>query len=175
MLKKAVLLVMLGVMVSPSLALADGPISLGLFTPVQIVEETESVTAFRLSLIYGKNVNMTGFDLSLVGMNTGNVTGVAFNAVGIVEGDFTGWQNSWLAAITNGNMQGVQWAAYTKSGLGSTGVQLGLLNMSDDFSGLQLGLVNITEVMRSGLQIGLVNIIKSKEKLKFFPIVNWSF
>jgi hypothetical protein len=72
-------------------------------------------------------------------------------------------------------MQGLQWAAYTKSGLGSSGVQLGLLNMSDDFSGLQVGLVNITEVMRSGLQIGLVNIIKSKEKLEFFPIVNWSF
>jgi len=133
------------------------------------------VTAFRFSLIYGNNVNMTGFDLSLVGMNTGDFKGVAFAGVGIVDGDFTGWQNCWLASVTNGNMQGLQWAAYTKSGLGSSGVQLGLLNMSDDFSGLQLGLVNITEVMRSGLQIGLVNIIKSKEKLPFFPIANWSF
>jgi hypothetical protein len=175
MLKIAVFIFAVGMLVSPSLVFADGPISLGLFTPVQIVEETESVTAFRFSLIYGKNVNMQGFDLSLVGMNTGDVSGVAFTAVGIVDGNFTGWQNSWLVAITEGNMQGLQWAAYTKSGLGSSGVQLGLLNMSDDFSGLQLGIVNITEVMRSGLQIGLVNIIKSKEKLKFFTLVNWSF
>jgi hypothetical protein len=118
---------------------------------------------------------MTGLDLSLVGMNTGDVSGVSFTGVGIVDGSFTGWQSGWLAAITEGNMQGLQWAPYTASGPGSSGVQLGLLNMSDDFSGLQLGLVNITEVMRSGLQIGIVNIIKNKEKLKFFPIVNWLF
>lgn len=173
--KNIILSMSLLILVFPGLSHADGPISLGLFTPVQIVEETESVTAFRFSLIYGKNVNLKGLDLSLVGMNSGSVSGVSFTGVGIVDGDFTGWQWSWLAAITEGNMQGLQWAAYTKSGLGSSGVQLGLLNMSDDFSGLQVGLVNITEVMRSGLQIGFVNIIKSKEKLKFFPIVNWSF
>jgi len=72
-------------------------------------------------------------------------------------------------------MQGLQWALYTKSGVGSSGVQFGLLNTSDDFSGLQIGFVNITETMRSGLQIGLINIIKNKEKLKVFPIVNWRF
>ena len=133
------------------------------------------MTAFRLSLIYGKNASLTGLDLSLVGRNTGSVTGVAWAGASIVDGDFTGWQDTWLAAVTKGNMQGLQVGAYTKSGLGSTGVQLGLFNTSDDFSGLQFGLVNITQNMRSGLQIGLVNIIKSKEKLKFFPIVNWSF
>ena len=175
MLKRTLVFSLLTLLFAPGFALADGPISLGLFTPVQIVDETESVTAFRFSLIYGKNVSMTGLDLSLVGMNTGDVTGVAFAGVGIVDGDFTGWQNSWLAAITKGNMQGLQWAAYTHCSLGSSGVQLGLLNMADDFSGLQVGLVNITENMRSGLQIGIVNIIKSKEKLQFFPIANWSF
>ena len=175
MLKKTILLATAAMLLAPSLVLADGPISLGVFPPVQIVKEPESVTAFRFSLIYGKNASLTGLDLSLVGMNTGSVTGVAFTGVGIVDGDFTGWQSGWLASVTRGNMQGLQWAAYTKSGMGSSGVQVGLLNMSDDFSGLQFGLVNITENMRKGLQIGLVNIIKSKEKLKFFPIVNWSF
>ena len=175
MLKRSVPIVLLIALLSPGLVLADGPVNLSLFAPVQIVKETESVTAFRLSLIYGNNVNMTGLDLSLIGTNTGDVSGVSFTGFGMVDGDFTGWQNSWLAAITEGNMQGLQWAAYTKSGPGSSGVQLGLLNMSDDFSGLQVGLVNITEVMRSGLQIGLVNIIKNKEKLKLFPIVNWRF
>jgi len=175
MLKRLLSLAVFVVLLAPGLAAADGPINLSLFAPVQIVKETESVTAFRFSLIYGKNVDLTGLDLSLVGRNTGSVTGVSFTAVGLVDGDFTGWQNGWLAAVTNGNMQGLQWALYTKSGMGSSGVQLGFLNMSDDFSGLQFGFINITETMRSGLQIGLVNIIKSKEKLKFFPIVNWSF
>jgi hypothetical protein len=175
MTKKLLAVALLTVVLAPGLALADGPINLSLFAPVQIVKETESVTAFRFSLIYGKNVDMTGLDLSLVGRNTGSVTGVSWTAVGLVDGDFTGWQSGWLASVTNGNMQGLQGALYTKSGMGSTGLQLGFLNMSDDFSGLQFGVVNITENMRSGLQIGLVNIIKSKEKLKFFPIVNWSF
>jgi hypothetical protein len=118
---------------------------------------------------------MQGLDLGIFAQNSGSFSGVQWTAGGIIEGDFTGWQNNWLVSIANGNMQGLQVGAYTHSGAGSTGVQLGLINTSDEFSGLQFGFVNITEVMRSGLQIGLVNIIKSKEKLKFFPIVNWSF
>jgi hypothetical protein len=173
--RKLVILALIAVLVAPALARADGPINLGLFTPVQIVGETESVTAFRFSLIYGKNVDVTGIDLSLVGRNSGSVTGIQWTAVGLVDGDFTGWQSSWLAAVAEGNMQGLQTGFYTKAGVGSTGVQFGFLNTADEFSGVQIGWVNITEVMRSGLQIGLVNIIKSKEKLSFLPIVNWSF
>jgi len=158
----------------PGVVLADGPINLALVPSVQIVGETESVSVFRLG-IWGRNANMTGFDWGIVGQNTGSFTGVQWQAAGLVDGDFTGWQNSWLASVTRGNMQGLQVGAYTKSGVGSSGVQVGLFNTSDDFSGLQFGVVNIAETMRSGLQIGLVNIIKSKAKLKFFPIVNWSF
>lgn len=131
---------------TPGVVLADGPINLSLVPSLQIV-----------------------------GQNTGSFTGVQWTAAGLVDGVFTGWQNSWLASVTKGNMQGLQVGAYTHSGTGSSGVQFGIFNTSDDFSGLQFGLVNITQVMRSGLQIGLINIIKSKEKLKLFPIVNWSF
>ena len=173
MFKKMLLSAMLLMMI-PGAVLADGPINLALVPSIQIVGETQSVTAVRLG-IWSRNANMTGFDWGIVGQNTGSFTGVQWQAAGLVDGDFTGWQNSWLASVTNGNMQGLQVGAYTKSGMGSTGVQLGFFNTSDDFSGLQFGLVNITQVMRSGLQIGLINIIKSKEKLKVFPIVNWSF
>ena len=173
MFKKLLLSAMM-LMVFPGAVMADGPINLALVPSVQIVGETESVGVFRLGL-WSRNADMTGFDLSIVGQNTGSLTGVSFVGVGLVDGNFTGWQNGWLASVTRGNMQGLQMGAYTRSGTGSTGVQFGLWNNSDDFSGLQLGFVNITEVMRSGLQIGIINIIKSKEKLKFFPIVNWSF
>jgi hypothetical protein len=161
-------------MLFPGAVMADGPINLALVPSIQIVNETQSVTAFRLG-IWSRNADMTGLDLGIVAQNSGSFTGVQWTAAGLVDGDFTGWQNNWLASVANGNMQGLQVGAYTKSGIGSTGVQFGLWNNSDDFSGLQLGVVNITQVMRSGLQIGLINIIKSKEKLKLFPIVNWSF
>ena len=174
MTKKILAATLLVATLVPGLALADGPINLSLVPSIQIVNEAESVTAFRLG-IWSRNANMLGLDWGIVSQSTGSVTGVQWQAVGLVDGDFTGWQGTWLAAVTQGNMQGLQVGAYTKSGMGSSGVQFGLVNTSDDFSGLQLGFVNITETMRSGLQIGLINIINNKEKLKVFPIVNWKF
>lgn len=162
-------------LLAPALARAESPVNLALFNPVQLTKETESVTALRLSLLYGANADLTGLDLSLVGLNTGSVAGIAFAGVSLVEGDFTGGQLGWLASITEGNAQGLQWALYTKSGLGSSGAQIGLVNTAEDFSGIQFGLVNIAESMRSGLQIGLVNIINNKDKLKVLPLVNWRF
>jgi hypothetical protein len=174
MVQRIVLAAALAALLVPGLALADGPINLALVPSVQIVGEAESVTALRVG-IWSRNAAMTGFDWGIVGQNTGSFSGVQWTAVGLVDGDFTGWQNSWLASVTEGNMQGLQVGAYTKAGLGSSGVQVGLLNTADDFSGLQFGLLNIAETMRSGLQIGLVNIINNKEKLKVFPLVNWRF
>ena len=174
MIKKILAATLLVATLVPGLALADGPINLALVPSIQIVNEAESVTAFRLG-IWSRNASMTGVDLGIVAQNTGSFTGLQWTAFGTVGGDFTGWQNNWLASIAQGNMQGLQVGAYTKSGMGSSGVQFGLVNTSDDFSGLQLGFVNITETMRSGLQIGLINIINNKEKLKVFPIVNWKF
>ena len=171
-----ILIILLAIGIAlPAMALADGPVSLALFPPVQVLDEDQSVTAFRFSILYGRNVDLTGLDLSLVGRNTGSVTGVALAAIGMVDGDFTGWQGGYLASLTDGNMQGLQTGLYTRNGVGSSGVQLGFINTSEDFSGLQIGALNVTNVMRSGLQIGLVNIIRSKESLGILPFVNWSF
>lgn len=173
--KRFLLVVCAVVVLVPVFARAESPVNLALFSPVQITKESESVSALRLSLIYGRNADMRGLDISFVGRNTGNFSGLAWDGVGVVDGDFTGGQLTWLAAVTKGNMQGVQMGVYTKAGAGSSGFQWGLVNTADSFSGLQLGFVNIAEAMRSGLQIGLVNIINNKDNLKIFPIVNWKF
>lgn len=157
----------------PAMA-ADSPVNLALFHPIQINKETDGVTAFRFSLIYGVNTGVKGLDLSLVGVNHADGAGLSWHAVSFVQGGFTGWQNG-LVTITGGRMTGLQTSGFNRAG-GGKGVQLGFVNMTDgEFSGLMFGFINIAEQMSSGLQIGLINIIQNKDKLKFFPIVNWKF
>jgi len=172
MLVAATVVIALG-SILPSVAVADGPINLCLFNPVQILKEDQAVKAFRFSLIYGVNTDLTGLDLSLVGINRGSVLGIQWAGVGRVEGDFTGWQAG-IFHTTGGHFSGFQSGIYNGVSTG-TGFQWGWVNTADQFSGFQLGLVNITEAMTSGLQIGLVNIINTKSKLNVFPIVNWKF
>ena len=43
----------------------SNPIQLSLFTPVQIVDEKESIGGVRLNLFYGRNTAVKGLDLGL--------------------------------------------------------------------------------------------------------------
>ena len=139
---------------------ADGkPISLGLVTPVQIVPESQGISGFRFSLLYGNNAFVNGFDLGLVNMTSGGARGVQWGAVSIVNGEFKGWQGNWVVSITGGNFEGLQ---------------TGLYNQARHVKGLQLGLVNQTDTME-GVQIGLINIIHKGGMLPVFPFFNFSF
>jgi hypothetical protein len=135
------------------------PISLGLFTPVQIVPEAKGVSGFRFSLIYGNNAFVQGLDLGLVNMTSGGLEGVQWGLVGIVHGNAVGWQGNWAANITDGSFTGLQWGIY---------------NQANHVKGLQLGLVN-NAVTMEGVQIGLINIIQKGGMLPVFPIFNFSF
>lgn len=143
---------------SASLA-AEKPVNLSLVTPISIAKETDSVTAFRFSLLYGKNTSVEVLDLGLVGHTTSGISkGLQWNFVNIAEADFKGLQ----AAAVNynaGSFEGVQW---------------GFVNHTMNGDGLQLGFVNYAKKYH-GLQIGLVNIISQDGFLPVFPIVNWSF
>lgn len=138
----------------------DRPVQLALFNPVQIFDESNSITGLRISLIYGKNTRVTGLDWGLVNHTTsGTSIGVQWGLVGLNDANFTGWQSNFVN-ITDGKFEGLQW---------------GFVNYAGTVSGVQIGFVNYAANMTKGLQIGLVNIIKHGGKFPVFPIVNWAF
>lgn len=143
-----------------TLVFADAkPVNLSLVTPISIAKETDSVTAFRFSLLYGKNTSVEVLDLGLVGHTTSGISkGLAWNVVNIAEGDFKGLQVA-TVNYNEGSFEGVQW---------------GVVNHTQNGDGLQVGFVNYAKKYH-GLQIGLINIISQDGFLPVFPFVNWSF
>jgi len=153
-------LAIIPIMLSGSTLFAqEGPIQLALFNPVQIVPENQSVSAFRFSLIYGKNAAVTGVDIGLVNFTSSKQTGIQWGGVGVVEGGFVGWQANFVS-VSNGNFEGLQWSSVN--------------HHSGHFKGLQLALVNYAATMK-GIQIGFINIIGKGGFLPIFPLFNFSF
>ncbi|HVO35017.1 MAG TPA: hypothetical protein VMT21_05595 [Gemmatimonadales bacterium] len=151
----------------------EQPVQLSLFTPVQIVPESQGVSALRLNLIYSVNTSVRYFDWGLVNVTSGGPSaGVQWALVAINKGSFSGWQAA-AGAITQGQFKGLQSGWFTSAKQGE-GVQWGLVNTAEYWNGLQFGLVNYAQRLH-GVQIGLINIIKTGGQFPFFPIVNWSF
>lgn len=134
-------------------------VNLSLVTPISLAKETDSVTAFRFSLLYGKNTSVEVLDLGLINHTTAGMSkGLQWGMVNIAEADFTGLQMA-TVNYNEGSFEGVQW---------------GFVNHTNSGNGLQLGFVNYAKKYH-GLQIGLVNIISQDGFLPVCPIVNWSF
>jgi len=135
------------------------PIQLSLFNPIQIVPESQSISGFRLNLIYGKNANVTGFDIGLVNQSTGMQKGVQWGALNLTDGGMTGWQDG-IVNISKGS---------------SVGLQTGAVNYHQGhFNGLQISVVNYAATLK-GLQIGLINIIGEGGFLPVFILFNFDF
>jgi hypothetical protein len=137
----------------------DKPFQLSLVAPAQIYPENNSITGFRINLIYGKNTSLTGVDFGLVNhLTSGKSCGVQSGLVGLADADFLGVQENWIN-ISKTDIQGIQW---------------GIVNSGNKVRGWQFGFVNYAQSLH-GIQIGLVNIIKTGGQFPVFPIVNWSF
>lgn len=179
-------------------------IQLGLFAPVQIFPEEDTIAGVRISLLYGSNAAVYGVDLGIVNRTTvGDMRGYQFGIVGLAESNMMGVQDN-LVNITRGKASGVQSGIFNLAGSAGgfqygaanvvektgrmRGFQLGIVNYGGDVGGFQLGIVNVAENMNGfqlavvnvanrthGLQIGLVNVISHGGAFTFFPIVNWSF
>jgi hypothetical protein len=152
------------------------PISLGLFTPIQIVPEDQSVGIFRFSLIYGRNVDVKYVDIGLL-MRTDRLNeGVQWGVAGLGH-DFTGLQWNWLGSYNTGTLNGAQVGFINFSaGPNTQGVQWGAFNGAYDFEGLQFGFINYTKDLR-GVQLGLINIATNGGLfgLPVFPFINFKF
>jgi hypothetical protein len=158
--------------VSNAFAQATRPIQIALWKPAQIVNEERSIKGFRLNILYGVNQHVSGVDIGFVNVVERQFRGFQLGVAGFVDEDARGWQAN-LLNVDNKNMQGLHTGIYNQAQT-FRGLGLGVINITDNLRGAQIGLVNITNYAH-GLQIGLVNIIRTKEKLRFFPIVNWSF
>jgi hypothetical protein len=138
-------------------AAAEKALNISLFPPIALAKPEDSVTAFRLNLIYGKNTATKVVDLGLVNhTTTGVASGLQWGAINITEGHLSGLQ---LAALNldKGTTKGLQW---------------GGINNAKSGGGLQLALINYAEQM-SGVQIGAVNIIKKGGMFPVMIIANW--
>jgi hypothetical protein len=168
-----ILTVVLFTVISPAVAQETKPINLALFDPVQIYKNDQAIKGVRLNLIYGNNAAMTGLDVGIANWVTGDMSGLQWGFINYTMGNFSGWQNSPIS-MTGGHMLGVQTGWLFSMNESGKGLQWSGLTMSDNFIGLQLGIVNYA-IDLHGIQIGLINIIKNGGMLPVFPIFNFSF
>lgn len=164
----------LGAFVPMVYAQETKPINLALFDPVQIFKKDVPIKGFRFNLIYGNNSAMTGLDMGVANWVTGETKGLQWGlVVNYTAGNFTGWQAAPLQKV-GGHALGVQMGWLVAINGSGKGLQASGVTISDDYIGLQIGVVNYA-VQLHGIQIGLVNIIKNGGMLPFFPIFNYSF
>ena len=168
--------IILGLSLLPSASLAqEKPFQLSLIGPtMQLVDDDADVKGLRINILYGVNRNVTGLDLGLVNRTTGDFKGLQHGFVGMTHGKFTGWQDNWAVNVVEGDFYGLQTGAVNIVGTGE-GVQIGgIYNSAEYMSGLQIALVNFSEDLH-GIQVGIINIIRSKENFPILPFVNWKF
>ncbi len=154
---------------------ASTPVQLALWHPIQIFGEGVSVAGLRLSVISGVNRDVVGLDLSgIAALTRGNQVGHQVSLYNGVEGDMSGWQVGVFANDVDGGVRGLQTAvAYNRAG-DSIGVQLSVgLNRTKRTRGLQVSLVNWTDQL-DGAQIGLININRGGP-IPFLPLFNIGF
>ena len=164
MVKKILVLALLGLVVMPQLVKAEEakPVQLAVFNPVQLVPETESIKGLRLSLFYTVNKDVSGLSIVWIGVNraTGDVSGVEIGLGNWVEGSAYGGQ----IGIVN------------HAGKRFVGLQYGMANITEgDFTGIQWGLVNWTEGFMHGLQAGVLNVSKKQSIGAEVGVVNYNY
>ena len=160
---------------TPETPRSSTPVQFALWHPIQVFDEGVSVTGLRLVLISGVNQDVTGLDvLGLASLTRGNQTGLQLGFYDEVRGDLTGWQLGIFVNDVRGRARGFQSAGISNRAGDGTGFQFAaLLNRAKRMRGLQISLVNWTDELE-GIQLGLININR-KGPIPFLPLFNFGF
>jgi hypothetical protein len=131
-----------------AMAFAESPVKLSLFDD-----------------IYWPKTNSANVVLGLVDNNTNEVKGVDLNFISARADELTGVQLSWIYARSN-KLRGLTHSLVTQT-RDAIGVQTGALNLSGNVTGVEWGLINITEREVIGAQIGIVNLAERAQGLQW--------
>lgn len=145
----------------------------------QLVPPEIAVSGLKLNLPYGSNYSVTGLDIGICSINNAQgdeyaaqVSALQVNLFNSTDGDFSGIQVGLVNCADNAS--GLLIGGFCNLNRQSvSGLQIGLVNKSMNFTGIAIGLVNYTEFL-TGIQIGLINIA-AKSTLPVFPIINICF
>jgi len=163
------------------------PLQLSFASPVQLVAEPRDVAGLRLTLFFGKNADVAGLDIAVGGTSSRAFTGVQLALFGnYVEGKAAGVQaglfgnaaahisgvqiGGLIANLAHEGGDGLQLGVSNVAGGKFNGVQIGLIGSvfrSDwttlNFTGVQIGAMNLVNGSVTGLQVGAFNAVNTKE------------
>jgi hypothetical protein len=144
-----------------------------------------NVDGARFSVLHGENTSVDGVDLGLLSLSeTENLSGFsAVLGVGRVTGRMRGCSSA-LMNVHSGRDTGLNAAFINRVHAVEEGVNLGFVNVTDDYtmvdvgglnlsdrSTAQLGFINVTQELES-FQIGFLNVAENGF-LPIFPIFNF--
>ena len=131
-------------------ALAEDPAAVQ-FSMLELnAPDKRNVKGLRFSLIYGETGNVSGLDLALGLSEVDNMSGISFPVIvggNRVSGEFKGLAVG-IANLHEGS---------------DTGVNIGLLNLTNDVNGISLGFANIS----SGDTLADISAVNISEESSF--------
>jgi hypothetical protein len=156
-------------------------IALALFAGIQTVsaEEPAPMTPvmmgwFNPAQAPSEKWDVCGLRVDLFYGKCRNLTGVdAGVVVNHATGDVIGLEACFVVNYVEKDFSGIQVGLVNVVSEQASALQIGLFNGADDMSGLQIGVVNHTRLMR-GCQIGVVNVIENSD-VSFLPVLNFLF
>jgi uncharacterized protein YjbI with pentapeptide repeats len=151
-----------------------GAALLSLALPVLAAETAVNLSIFPPIATAKEEDSVTAFRFNLI---YGKNASVRVVDLGLVNQTTTGLSKGlgWgFVNLSDADFTGIQLGGVNVVGGNFEGFEWGFVNYTKNARGLQLGFVNYTETLY-GVQIGLVNIIKKPGFMPVFPFVNWSF
>ena len=154
--------------------------------PGAALPESDEVGGMRLAIFHGQNQSIWGVDFGVLSMNeTARMSGAAFICgVHRLHGDMEGGASFSVVNLHDGEDRGFNGAfvnllaepssalnlAYVNIARGTTLVDVGGVNISERATA-QLGILNVTGQLR-GLQLGILNMAENGF-LPVFPFFNF--